>query len=194
MTGVKKTPIGEIGKNQKKLTIAEEVEHESTYRFEPSLTPEQLFSCWLDPSERSMAETKCSTLRVDKTRTRIPELAVEALRQYLVPEAFSSGRIKIEITTRHEWRGCINRVKRKFNLTKIEFSTMSQQVNELTISSQQPLYDQDAHANRVRNVLRGIKVRYPNVVFGSPECKQALSCPLGLNDALRKVALETHGK
>lgn len=87
MDSVKKTPIGQIGKNQKKLTIAEEIEHESTYRFEPSLTPEQLFSCWLDPSERTMAETKCSVLRVDKTKARIPEVAVEALRQYLVPEA-----------------------------------------------------------------------------------------------------------
>jgi len=194
MGNVKKTPIGQIGNNQKKLTIAEEIEHESTYRFEPSLTPEQLFSCWLDPSERNMAESRILALIIDKAKTRISEASAETLRQYLVPEAFNSGRIKIEPQIRHEWKSSLNRVRRKFNLTKLHFSTMSNQVNELTIGSQQPLYDQDAHANRVRNVLRGIKVRYPNVVFGSPECRQALSCPIGLNDALRKVALETHGK
>ena len=190
---IEKKSIGQLGKNQK-VTIADEVEHTSIYYFEPSFTPEQLFLCWLDPSEMHVAESNVWTLYIGKQfKFRVPAGAVEVLSTYL-KSPLESGLMRLEQEFRHSWGDAKRKVCRKFNLTKIEFNTMTPKVNELTIGSLQPLYDEDAHANRVRNVLRAIKIRHPNFVWNQPDCRTNASCPIGLEKALRKLAEEAHGK
>lgn len=190
---VNKIPIDKIRK-QNKVTIADEIEHTSTYHFEPPLKPEQLFSCFLDPSEILFTKQNIWLLYIEKQfKIRIPAGAVEILLPYL-KSALESGLMRLEKGDRNDWKGAKRKVQRKFNLTKLDFNTMAEKTNELTIGSLQPLYDENAHANRVRNVLRAIRLHIPNFKWSMPDCRTNASCPIGLENALRKLAEETHGK
>lgn len=86
------------------------------------------------------------------------------------------------------------KVLKKYNLTGLGLNPQLSQVHSFSIASREPLYDVDAHPNRVRNVLRAVKVRYPNVHFEHEGCLTSGQCPIGLQTALRKLAMETHGK
>jgi hypothetical protein len=189
--GIKKVPIGQIGKDQKKITIADEVEIETQYHIDPPLTPRQLMECWLDPSELDLAFSKLWHLYCNSEKTRVSPAMMETLKVYLMPEAYANNIVSFKKESRSQWSKVKPKVLKRFNLTGLTFNSMSKIVHYLKISSRQPLYDQDAHSNRVRNVLRSVKIHYPQVVFEHEGCSTSGTCPIGLQEALRKLAEET---
>jgi hypothetical protein len=191
----KKTPIGSIGKDARKVTIADELEITTRYHIDPSLTPSQLYECWLEPSDVDLTHEKhtlmyCAGQKSDVGLQMMDVLKNEALK----PEALAKGIVVFKEEAVHRWARVKNKVLRKFNLSDLRFNSLADNVHFITISSRQPLYDQDAHPNRIRNVLRAVKVRYPHVHFEHEGCDTSGSCPIGLQEALRKLAEETHGK
>jgi len=96
--------------------------------------------------------------------------------------------------THFRWGTVRQKVIRKFNLTNLIINSVQDIIRQIKISSSQPLYDQDAHANRVRNLLRAVKIQHPDVIFEHEQCLTSGTCPVGLQEVLRKLAEETHGK
>jgi len=191
----KKTSIGNIGKESHKVTIADELEITTKYHIDPGLTPTQLYECWLDPSDKDLSESQITNMYCSGSKTRVSAQMMDILKnEALKPEALANGTVVFKSETRHSWGKVRNKVLRKFNLSDLRFSSMSDYVHFISISSSQPLYDKDAHSNRIRNVLRAVKVRYPHVHFEYEGCESSGSCPIGLGNAMRKLAEETHGK
>jgi hypothetical protein len=192
---VKKTPIGLIGKEQTKVTIADEIQLETKYHLEPPLLPKQLAECWLDPSEMAHVMSRQDwKLLVAKQTTKVPYETMETLKTWLKPEALSANIVKFEAQSSFQWSKGKPKILRKYNLTDLKINAQLKAIRSISITSTQPLYDQDAHPNRVRNVLRAVKIRHPEVSFEHEGCWTSGSCPIGLQQALRKLAEETHGK
>jgi len=187
---VKKVSIGEIGKDNRKITIADEVEIETSYHLEPALTPFQIMSGLLDPSELDMAREKRVFLKAWNCQVQIPGSIAENLKMAIKPIFLEEGSISFAERPCYAWTRGKSKIMRKFNLSGFKCSTMVDFVHNIAISSRQPLYDQDAHSNRVRNVLRALKVRYPQVHFEHEGCLTSGTCPIGLQSALRKLAEE----
>jgi hypothetical protein len=192
---IKKTPIAQIGMTAHKVTIADEIEVETKYHLDPPLTPAQLAACWLDPSEREEPTRQRWKLICGGRRHEISVGGMEVLKFWLAQtEALNEGHVKFECDTHFGWALIKPRVLRKYNLRNLAFNSMADRVHSLSIRSREPLYDTDAHPNHVRNVLRAVKVRYPNVHFEHEGCETSGQCPIGLQDALLKLAMETHGR
>jgi hypothetical protein len=191
---VKKTPIGQIGREERKITIADEFEVTTQYHIVSDISPRQLAESWLDPSEFDEAFNDKDIVMVANTPMRATKKQVEILKGNIKEEAFESGLIKFEVKKEFQWSKIKRKVLKKYNLSGLLFNSMADKVHSLAISSKQPLYDQDAHPNRVRNVLRSIKIHYPQILFEHEACLTSGSCPTGLQNALRKLAEETHGK
>jgi len=191
---IKKVPIGQIGMTKHKVTIADEIEMETKYHLEPSLSPRQLADCWLDPSERQEAADHRWLLICGGRRQTISELSIEVLKLWLNPDALKEGLISFQREEYFAWCKVKTKVLKKYNLSGLDLNPQLTQVHSFSIASREPLYDVDAHPNRVRNVLRAVKIRYPNVQFEHEGCLTSGQCPIGLQAALRKLAMETHGK
>jgi len=187
---IRKVSIGEIGQGKRKITIADEVEIETSYHLEPALTPFEIMSGLLDPSELDLSKKTRTVLEAWHHQIQVPISIAENFRLAIKPEFLREGQISFAEIPRYEWATGKARILRKFNLTAFKCNTMVDYVHSIAISSRQPLYDQDAHSNRVRNVLRALKVRYPHVHFEHEGCLTSGTCPIGLQEALRKLAEE----
>ena len=193
-TKVRKTPIGEIGKKQRKVTIADEVEIETQYRIEPPLTAEQLARCWLDPSEYERTIRERPKAIIGSRKESLSSKSIEVLKKWVKPEAIEHGIVKFFSDDSFQWAMAKPIILRKFNLTNLTINSKQRKINQIKIKSRQPLYDEKAHERRVRNILHAVKVHYPHIYFDHEECFTSGICPVGLKETLRKLAEETHGK
>ncbi len=187
---IKKIPIGQIGKNQHKITIADEIELETQYHLDPPLSPKQLAECWLDPSDFLLGFSKRHVAVFPDSKEDLALATVEFLKRWLIPEGLK--QVIFEQQSGYLWSAIKGKVLRRYNLTNLQFGTQSAAVHQIKISSRQPLYDQDAHAIRVRNVLRAVKIHYPETFFEHEGCWTSGSCPIKIQEALLKLAEETH--
>ena len=194
---IKKTPIGEIGKDVHKITVADLIDTESAYFLQPSLTPQQLARCWLDPSDTERGYTYRFIMRCAGSISKVSEPAKNVLEVYLgQTDALTNGDVRFEKIGSWQWRALNRKICKKYGVFNIEFKTENFMVTRITIEDKVPLYDMNAHEKHVRNLFSDVKRVMPHVYFElDPEgCKTGGHCSIGIKEALRKAAEETHGK
>lgn len=192
---IQKKSIEQLAKNPSKVTIADEIETQSKYRIDPPLTAFQLASCLLDPSELEKGKRDDWKMLIANRKIKMAPAAKDALEMWLSQtNALKSNAVQFVNESGFSWMDIKQKILRKYNLCDLIVHSMSKQINQITIVSLSPLYDLNAHPNRVRNVLRALKLRYPHLMWEHEGCSTSGSCPIGLADALRKLANETHGK
>lgn len=189
---MKKTSIAELANSQHKVTIADEVKHRSQYHMEPALTPRQLASCWLDPSELELCGYRRWKMLVANNTIQLTPQAKETLEFWLSQtSAIKDKVVQFQEDGGFSWSEARPKVLKKYNLFDLRLRPMSNRVNQIIIESFQPLYDENAHANRVKNLLQTVHLHIPKILFSNEGCEQTSSCPVGLEKLLRKMAVES---
>jgi len=191
MKEIKKTSIGDIWKNQKKLTIVDTIVHESAYFLVPPLTLSQLAACWLDPSEMEGGLRYQYLVYIANEKIRLGKPAKDCLLHYLQEtDALNSHAIYFKEENRFEFGIVKPKILKKFGLRNIRYKTEDFSVSELIIESNVPLYDEHAHERHVQNLLSAIKRRHPEstAVLDIEGCRTGGKCSIGIATVLRKIA------
>lgn len=196
---IKKVSIGDIGKNQPKITIADTVDFRTRYHFDPPLTPRQLVDCWLDPSDRDMANVKKWVIIGANNRAQIAIPLMKLLKTLLPKDALAKGLIQFKQVPKLGWANVKQRVLKRYNVSDIIFRSNADSVSSITIESNIPLYQkepEECHRRHIHAILRTVIICYPEVLFElEPHgCYRGGQCDIKLEQLMKKLALQTHGK
>lgn len=160
----------------------------------PTLTTVQLASALLNPAEIERWTGNNNRMIVDGKILGLGGTGANLLLPHLKEESIISGRIKFETNPSFQWSGAVRDIQKRFGLTGFHTIGTRTKISGIIVSSLVTISDPDEQVKKYANVIRSIKMKYPDRHFQLEECNQTMACDPKLTALLKKLLEEKQPK